>query len=73
VLEGTGDAGMHGLTVSLLNPRGKVALLTDGSGSNHMSEGRKVISIIRGDTVPPQFIPKQMRWYQAGSFLSTGC
>jgi aryl-alcohol dehydrogenase len=68
VVESTGDAQMHDWAISLLNPRGKVALLTGGSGLDHLPGGRKVLSVIQGDAVPQKFIPMLIRLYQRGVF-----
>ena len=68
VVESTVDAQMHHLAISLLNPRGKVALLTGGSGPDHLPGGRKVLSVIQGDAVPQKFIPMLIRLYQRGAF-----
>jgi aryl-alcohol dehydrogenase len=68
VVESTGDAQMHHLAISLLNPRGQVALLTGGSGPDHLPGGRKVLSVIQGDAVPQKFIPMLIRLYQQGVF-----
>ena len=67
VVETTGDAQIHNLAADLLNPRGKMALLTGGSGTD-LSGGRKVLSVIQGDAVPQRFIPKLIRLYQQGRF-----
>ena len=68
VVESTGDARMHYLAISLLNPRGKVALLTGGSGPDQLPGDRKVLSVIQGDAVPQKFIPMLIGLYQQGAF-----
>ena len=67
VVETTGDAQMHDLAVSLLRPHGKLAILTGGSGAE-LPGDRRVYSVIQGDAVPQQFIPKLIRWYHQGRF-----
>ena len=67
VVETTGDAQLHSLAVDLLNPCGKLALLTGWSGSD-LPGGRQVLSVIQGDGVPQRFIPKLIRLYQQGRF-----
>jgi aryl-alcohol dehydrogenase len=52
----------------LLNPRGTAALLTGVSGPGRLPGGRRVLSVIQGDAVPQQFIPKLIKFYQAGNF-----
>jgi aryl-alcohol dehydrogenase len=68
VVESTGDAQMHHLAISLLNPRGKTALLAGGSGSDHLPGGRQVLHVIQGDAVPQKFIPMLTRLHQRGVF-----
>jgi hypothetical protein len=51
VIETTGDSRIARLGAELLNPRGKTAILTGGSGAD-LPGGRKVISVIQGDAVP---------------------
>jgi aryl-alcohol dehydrogenase len=67
VVETTGDAQLHSLAVDLLNPCGKLALLTGGSGTD-LPGGRQVLSVIQGDAVPQRFIPKLIRLYEQGRF-----
>jgi aryl-alcohol dehydrogenase len=68
VLEITGDAQMYSLAVDVLNPRGTVALIATPDGNLSLSQGRKVVSIIQGDAIPQQFIPKLIALWQAGRF-----
>ena len=68
MVESTGDAQMHDWAISLLNPRGKVALLTGGSGPDQLPGDRKVLSVIQGDAVPQKFIPMLIGLYQQGAF-----
>ncbi|MFB3884466.1 MAG: NAD(P)-dependent alcohol dehydrogenase [Thermodesulfobacteriota bacterium] len=67
VVETTGIPKMHRIAIDVLNPRGIVALLTGESGRN-LSEGRKTIGIIEGDSVPQLFIPRLIELYKAGQF-----
>lgn len=68
VLEITGSRKMHRLAIDVLGPGGTVALLTRGTGTNALPEGRKTIGIIQGDAVPQRFIPKLIALYRAGRF-----
>ena len=68
MVETTAGPEMHRLAVEVLNPRGIVALLTGGSGTDSLPEGRKTLGIIQGDAVPQQFIPRLIELYQAGQF-----
>jgi len=67
VVETTGSPQLHRLAVDVLNPGGRVALLT-GEGGADFSGGRKTVTIIQGDAVPQRFIPKLIELYLAGAF-----
>ena len=67
VVETTGEGRLHRLGMDLLNRKGKMAILTGGSGRD-LPGGRKVLSVIQGDAVPQQFIPKLIRLYRQGRF-----
>jgi aryl-alcohol dehydrogenase len=68
VLEITGDPVMHRLAIEVLNPRGVLALIANPGGAQSLSKGRKAVSIIQGDAVPQQFIPKLIALWKAGRF-----
>lgn len=68
VLEITGSPKMYRLAVSVLNPNGTVAIFIGESGRDHLTEGRKTLSLIEGAAVPQRFIPRLIRLYQAGRF-----
>ncbi|MCA1959422.1 MAG: NAD(P)-dependent alcohol dehydrogenase [Desulfomonile sp.] len=68
VLEITGDEAMHRLAINVLNRSGTIALLTGGTGTDRLSDGRKTVGIIQGDAVPQRFIPKLIELYRAGKF-----
>ena len=55
VVEGTGDDTLVRMGCELLNPGGRMGLLTGGMEAE-LPGGRKVLSIIQGDAVPQQFI-----------------
>jgi len=67
IVDTTGNAQLYNLGTSLLNPRGKLVILTGGSGTD-LPGGRKVLSVIQGDAVPQQFIPRLIKLYQQGRF-----
>ncbi len=67
-VETTGDGELLRLATDLLNPHGKAAFLTGASGPDNLPGGRKAFSVIQGDAVPQQFIPKLIRLYRAGRF-----
>ena len=58
---------MYSLALELLNPNGKLAILTGGNGME-LPGGRKVLSVIQGDAVPQQFIPTLIQLYHQGRF-----
>jgi aryl-alcohol dehydrogenase len=66
VIETTGE--LCESAIDVLNPRGKAAFLTGASGPEHLPGGRKVLSVIQGDAVPQQFIPKLIKLYRDGEF-----
>jgi aryl-alcohol dehydrogenase len=68
VLEITGIPKMLRLAASVLNPQGAVALFNGESGPDFLSAGQKAVSIIQGDAVPQQFIPKLILLYKTGKF-----
>ena len=68
VVETSGDEKMYELSMDMLNPHGTVAFLTGINGPDSLPEGRNALGIIQGDAVPQSFIPKLIRFYQAGQF-----
>ena len=67
-LDSTGDAALIRLARNLLNPGGRLALLTGGGGTDDLPGGRKVLSVIQGDAVPQRFIPYLIKLYQETRF-----
>ena len=57
-VETTGSDRMYQLSLDLLNPKGTAALIAGASGPARLPGGRKAISIVEGDAVPQEFIPK---------------
>lgn len=68
VLEITGDPRMYRQAVSVLRPRGAVALIAAPGGGGLLQGGRRAVSIIQGDAIPQRFIPKLIRLWKAGKF-----
>jgi len=68
VVENTGDAAIARLARRLLNPGGRLAILTGGADVSHLPGGRKVLSVIQGDAVPQRFIPHLIRLHRDGRF-----
>jgi aryl-alcohol dehydrogenase len=68
VVESTADHEMEGLVVDVLNPGGKGALLSGASAPGKLAGEREVLSVIQGDAVPQEFIPKLIQLYQRGLF-----
>jgi aryl-alcohol dehydrogenase len=66
VVESTGNDKMYRLSTEVLNPQGTAALLTGATGSDRLPGGRRTLSIIQGDAVPQQFIPKLIALYRKG-------
>ena len=67
-VETTDNDEMYRLSLDLLNPGGTAALVTGASGPAHLSGGRKTISIVEGDAVPQEFIPKLIALWRKGLF-----
>lgn len=67
-VETTGDASLERMACRLLNPGGRLAVLTGGSGRDDLPEGRKVVSVIQGDAVPQSFIPLLIKLHGKGQF-----
>lgn len=67
-VETTDDDEMYRLSMDLLNPGGTAALVTGSSGPSRLPGGRKAISIVAGDAVPQEFIPKLIALWRKGLF-----
>ena len=67
-VETTGDPSIERAAANLLNPGGRLALLTGGSSSEELPEGRRVLSVIQGDAIPQQFIPRMIQLWRQGRF-----
>ncbi len=68
LLEITGDPDLHRLGIELLNPGGRMALLTGESGPGELPGGRRVFGVIQGDAVPQRFIPYLIKLHRQGRF-----
>lgn len=67
-LEITGAPGVYRLAVSVLKPRGIVALIASPGGALPLPGGRRAVGIIQGGAVPQRFIPKLIRHWIKGEF-----
>ncbi len=66
-VETTGDPSIERAARRLLRPGGRLALLTGGS-PERLPGGRQVLSVIQGDAVPQQFIPRLIQLWRKGRF-----
>jgi aryl-alcohol dehydrogenase len=67
-METTDNDEMYRLSLDLLNPKGTAALVTGASGPARLPGGRKTVSIVEGDAVPQEFIPKLIAFWRKGLF-----
>lgn len=67
-VETTGDPAIERTAVSLLNPGGQLALLTGGSSHSELAGRRRVLSIIQGDAIPQEFIPRLINLWRRNMF-----
>lgn len=67
-VETTGDPSIERAALNLLNPSGHLALLSGGGTPEELPGGRRVLSIIQGDAIPQQFIPRLIKLWQQGQF-----
>jgi aryl-alcohol dehydrogenase len=68
LLEITGDPAMYRLAIEMLNPHGRLALIASPDGNRTLSQGRRVVSIVQGDAVPQEFIPRLIALWKSGRF-----
>ncbi len=68
VLEITGRPELLRLAIDLLNPRGTVAIFSGERAPDSLGGGRRGVSIVEGDSVPQQFIPKLIALHRTGCF-----
>lgn len=67
VVEGTGDPTLPRIGRALLDPGGRMAMLTGGT-SLELPGGRRIFSVIQGDAVPQRFIQHLIELWQSGVF-----
>lgn len=67
-VETTGDDSIERTASSLLNPHGQLVVLTGGCSQERLTGGRRVISVIQGDAIPQQFIPRLIKLWWQGRF-----
>jgi len=67
-VETTGNELIERDAIKLLNPGGRLASLTGGTVPRRLPGRREVLSVIQGDAVPQQFIPRMIELYRSGQF-----
>jgi aryl-alcohol dehydrogenase len=67
-LETTGDPSIERTALNLLKPSGRLALLTGGGSPAGLPGDRQVPSVIQGDAIPQEFIPRLIKLWQQGRF-----
>lgn len=67
-LETTGSLEMSRVSREILARGGTMADVTGAGGEGALPGGRKAVSIIQGDSVPQEFIPKLIGLYKKGIF-----
>ncbi|XHR27936.1 MAG: NAD(P)-dependent alcohol dehydrogenase [Chthoniobacteraceae bacterium] len=68
-LEITGEPGVFDVAIETLAPGGALAnIAVPGADASRLQPGQRMVEIIQGDAVPQVFIPKMIRYYQAGRF-----
>jgi aryl-alcohol dehydrogenase len=64
----TGDEATYRCAVSMMKPKGVLALLAGSASSGRLPGGGEAIGVIQGDAVPQRFIPKLIDLYCEGLF-----
>lgn len=68
-LEITGSGEVLDAAIDSLAPGGAVAnIAVPGASSPRLKPGQRMIEIIQGDSIAHKFIPRMIRYYQAGKF-----
>ncbi|HVX67796.1 MAG TPA: NAD(P)-dependent alcohol dehydrogenase [Bryobacteraceae bacterium] len=67
-VETSGDPHIERIAYAYLNPGGHLALLTGASADDDLPGGRKASSVIQGDAVPQEFIPRLLGFWKDGRF-----
>lgn len=68
VLEISGNSTMAQIAVDVLNPGGTVANIARPWDLPELTEGRKAVGVTMGNSIPQEFIPKLINYYQKGDF-----
>lgn len=68
VVDTTGEPELVSLAISILRPKGRLALLTGDMTDRTYPDGKKAVGIVQGDAVPQRFIPRLIDLYRAGWF-----
>lgn len=68
VIDTTGEPELVRLAVSILQPKGRVALLTGDMTDRTYPGGKKAVGIVQGDSIPQRFIPQLIDLHRRGLF-----
>lgn len=66
-IDTTGSPALIATAEDHLLPGGCMAILAGGS-DRELSDGRRVLAVIQGDSVPQRFIPRLIRYWRDGQF-----
>src|SRR5690606_4851651 len=66
-IDTTGSPALIAMAEDHLLPGGCMAILAGGS-DRELSDGRRVLAVIQGDSVPQRFIPRLIRYWRNGQF-----
>lgn len=73
-LDTTGNAFVIKQAVRLLRPAGECVLIGIGGKvefdvkQDFLAESKKVAGVVEGDSIPQEFLPKLIKYYQEGNF-----
>ncbi len=73
-LDTTGNAGVIKQAVHLLRPAGECVLIGIGGNvefnimQDLLAESKKIAGVVEGDSIPQEFIPQLIKYYQEGKF-----
>lgn len=73
-LDTTGNAGVIKQAVRLLRPAGECVLIGIGGKvefdimQDLLAESKKIAGVVEGDSIPQEFLPKLIKYYQEGKF-----
>ena len=73
-LDTTGNAGVVKQALHLLRPAGECVLIGIGGKleldmmQDLLAESKKLAGVVEGDSIPQEFLPKLIKYYQEGNF-----